>query len=139
MRRFTVYLNAARLYQDALNPYNPSLANKRWTEMNTASNNYKNYYDGGYTGRGGKYEAAGVVHAGEYVNPARDVNQATGRPFLAAAVRSATGHDMIVVELSPTDRSLLAAAGNVTVTMDGRVVALATNRNNQNSNVRGGA
>lgn len=139
MRRFTEYLKAARLYQDALNPYNPALANTRWTAMDTASKNYKNYYDGGYTGRGGKYEAAGTVHAGEYVNPARDVNQSTGRPYLAAAVRSATGHDMIVVELSPTDRSLLAAAGNVTVTMDGRVVARATNRGNQNSNVRGGA
>lgn len=35
---------------------------------------------GGYTGRGGMYEPAGIVHKGEYVLPKRMVNQATGLP-----------------------------------------------------------
>lgn len=35
---------------------------------------------GGFTGRGGKYEPAGVVHKGEYVLPKDVVNQATGQP-----------------------------------------------------------
>ncbi len=30
----------------------------------------KGYFSGGYTGNGGKYEAAGIVHKGEYVVPA---------------------------------------------------------------------
>jgi hypothetical protein len=35
---------------------------------------------GGYTGTGGKYEPAGVVHKGEYVIPKEHVNQATKKP-----------------------------------------------------------
>lgn len=38
------------------------------------------FASGGYTGRGGKYEPAGIVHAGEYVLPKEQVNQATGMP-----------------------------------------------------------
>lgn len=43
-----------------------------------------NYYTGGYTGPGGKYEPAGVVHKGEYVIPKKDVNQRTGLPYADA-------------------------------------------------------
>lgn len=43
-----------------------------------------NYYSGGYTGRGGKYEPAGVVHRGEYVIPKEQVNQRTGLPYASA-------------------------------------------------------
>lgn len=35
---------------------------------------------GGFTGRGGKYEMAGIVHKGEYVLPKELVNQTTGLP-----------------------------------------------------------
>lgn len=35
---------------------------------------------GGYTGAGGRYEPAGIVHKGEYVIPKPLVNQATGLP-----------------------------------------------------------
>jgi len=38
------------------------------------------FAEGGYTGRGGKYEPAGIVHRGEYVIPKEGVNQATGLP-----------------------------------------------------------
>lgn len=38
--------------------------------------------DGGYTGRGNPNEVAGVVHKGEYVIPADQVNQNTGLPKL---------------------------------------------------------
>lgn len=43
-----------------------------------------NYAQGGYTGRGGKYEPAGVVHRGEYVVPKEQVNQRTGLPYASA-------------------------------------------------------
>ena len=39
-----------------------------------------NFAEGGFTGRGGKYEAAGIVHKGEYVVPKQYVNQSTGLP-----------------------------------------------------------
>jgi hypothetical protein len=35
----------------------------------------KGFSEGGYTGDGGKYEAAGIVHRGEYVIPAEDVRR----------------------------------------------------------------
>lgn len=38
------------------------------------------FADGGFTGQGGKYEPAGIVHKGEYVIPKEQVNQATGQP-----------------------------------------------------------
>lgn len=38
------------------------------------------YADGGYTGKGGKNEVAGIVHKGEYVLPQEMVDQKTGTP-----------------------------------------------------------
>lgn len=38
------------------------------------------FASGGYTGAGGKYEPAGIVHRGEYVVPKQHVNQSTGLP-----------------------------------------------------------
>lgn len=40
----------------------------------------KGYASGGYTGRGAPDEVAGVVHRGEYVLPASQVDQSTGEP-----------------------------------------------------------
>jgi len=40
------------------------------------------YASGGYTGRGAVDEVAGVVHKGEYVVPASQVDQSTGEPKL---------------------------------------------------------
>lgn len=41
-----------------------------------------NFWTGGFTGRGGKYEPAGVVHKGEFVIPKELVDQSTGLPRL---------------------------------------------------------
>lgn len=48
-----------------------------WLE---ARKNLFGYSGGGFTGTGGMYDAAGIVHRGEYVIPKRDVNQSTGLP-----------------------------------------------------------
>lgn len=56
------------------------------------SRNYSNlmtimqrgYASGGYTGRGASDEVAGVVHRGEYVLPASQVDQNTGEPKIGA-------------------------------------------------------
>jgi TP901 family phage tail tape measure protein len=112
-----------------------------------------NFAKGGFTGRGGKYDPAGIVHKGEFVVPKEFVNQSTGTPdlaFLAAlqnGVRSyAQGGmvgssvsmpDAMMVELSPYDRKLLQEAGNVQLMLNGRVVAEATNSSNLVSAQRG--
>ncbi len=43
------------------------------------------FSDGGFTGNGGKYEPAGIVHKGEYVMPREAVDQNTGLPKSGAA------------------------------------------------------
>jgi hypothetical protein len=93
--------------------------------------------DGGYTGAGGKYDVAGTVHKGEYVVPANQVNQSTQKPyFMEQSPKFFSGGYVggasaapttMMVELSPTDRQLLAQAGNVQLSIDGRVIAGATN------------
>lgn len=51
----------------------------------------KLYDQGGYTGSGGKYEPAGIVHRGEYVVPKEHVNQRTGLPYADAMGRLTRG------------------------------------------------
>jgi TP901 family phage tail tape measure protein len=110
--------------------------------------NIFNFSSGGFTGPGGKYDPAGIVHKGEYVIPKRYVNQSTGMPdpsFLArlqngmrsfaaggsvASSPGAANTGPMMVELSPYDRKLLADAGNVQLRLNGKIVAEATNRAN---------
>jgi TP901 family phage tail tape measure protein len=111
--------------------------------------NSGNFADGGYTGAGGKYDVAGVVHRGEYVVPKEQVNQATGMPYfmsqqpkfysggMVGGSAAAGNSSPTMVELSPYDRKLLAAAGNVQLRLDGKVVAQATNQSNFVSAQRG--
>ena len=113
---------------------------------------FKAYASGGYTGAGGKYQPAGVVHRGEYVVPSQYVNQSSGLPnanFLSQLqngmpgyanggfVGGGMGDGTMMVELSPFDRKLLADAGNVQLRVNGKVVAEATNQNNFNEARRG--
>lgn len=89
---------------------------------------------------------------GEYVHQKKAV-QYYGLPFMNALNNMqiprylATGSGsaprggntgIAVVELSATDRALLAAAGNVTLTVDGKVLARTVNKNNANNAARGG-
>lgn len=60
--------------------------NGKWVESK------KGYADGGYTGRGAPDEVAGIVHRGEFVLPASQVDQSTGTPK--------TGGDTFVFNLS---------------------------------------
>lgn len=53
--------------------------------------NSGSYAQGGYTGAGGKYEPAGIVHKGEYVIPKHMVNQSTGLPYADALGRLTPG------------------------------------------------
>lgn len=105
------------------------------------------YADGGYTGSGGKYQPAGIVHRGEYVFPKKAVNQSTGMPYAsvlgsmlsgmrAAAPQSSVG-STVVVELSPTDRALIGKEQPTVLLLDGKVVATTSNNRNQQFAQRG--
>lgn len=123
------------------------------TRINALKKRLALLWTGGYTGAGGKYEPAGIVHRGEYVVPKHMVNQSTGLPnqaFLAQMQNANRGYAQggfvggggtdggtIMVELSPYDRKLLADAGNVQLSLNGRVVAEATNQSNYNQARRG--
>ena len=52
--------------------------------LRSTLNSLGGFATGGYTGRGGKHEPAGVVHRGEYVIPKEQVNQRTGLPYASA-------------------------------------------------------
>ena len=111
------------------------------------------FANGGYTGAGGKWDAAGIVHKGEYVFRKDQVNQSTGLPYPAAlgsmmAAQGASSRSMMstpssfpsvmVVELSPTDRNLLAQAGvQPMIAIGDKQIASATARANVASGVRG--
>ena len=47
----------------------------------TATPFSRGFATGGFTGRGGVNQPAGIVHAGEYVIPQKFVNQSTGLPY----------------------------------------------------------
>lgn len=49
-----------------------------------AAKQYLNFWDGGYTGDGGKYDFAGYVHKGEYVTPKHVMSRPEAKPHVAA-------------------------------------------------------
>lgn len=147
-------LRLQSLYLGYAKSYSKTGSDAAKNNMQYYYDKWKNYWSGGFTGAGGKYEPAGVVHKGEFVFPQNMVNQSTGLPYLDAFARVARGYQgggyvtpsrstavtsprPQIVELSPTDRMLLAAAGNVEILLDGRVVAQSVNKHNQTSTIRG--
>jgi hypothetical protein len=50
----------------------------------TAKQYIGGFAEGGYTGAGGKYETAGVVHRGEYVTPQEVMSMPAATPHIAA-------------------------------------------------------
>jgi len=58
---------------------------------NVARINGVEFAEGGWTGPGGKYQVAGVVHADEYVTPKHIVNNPAAQPHINALERMRTG------------------------------------------------
>jgi hypothetical protein len=77
---------------------------------NVAAINGVTFSGGGYTGPGGKYQPAGIVHAGEVVWNQRDVAMAGG-PIAANSMRPSYANGGIVANASTTaiDQQLAAA------------------------------
>lgn len=132
---------------------NPNLLAALGRELQRLRTLLNGFSGGGYTGSGGKYTPAGIVHKGEYVIPKEHVNQATGLPYADAFNRIANGVQrpsgsyasggfvmpgLLQVELSPYDRRLLERVGNAKIVMDGREVAAVVNGVNENAGARRG-
>lgn len=104
--------------------------------------NSGSYAQGGFTGTGGKYEPAGIVHKGEYVIPKHMVNQSTGLPYADALGRLSkgvsTGNSYAnggfvrqssaasVVTLSPASIQALAQATGKNLILNGQIIAQTT-------------
>jgi len=87
---------------------------------------------GGYTGNGGKYEVAGLVHRGEYVVPKEQVNQSTGLPYFMSQPRTfaqggstsaASGSTGNVVALSAGTIQAIAQAVQPMLFLDGQKIS----------------
>lgn len=116
------------------------------------------FASGGFTGRGGKYEPAGVVHRGEYVIPKSMVNQATGLPYSDALGRLSKGAPgrtgyasggyvngggfsgaVVVSAFGPMAQQQLLTSQQTFVALSGKSVAEASSREFSNSAALGGA
>lgn len=107
------------------------------------------FASGGYTGSGGKYEPAGVVHKGEYVIPKQHVNQTTGLPYadalgkLSKGMQGSTSYagggyvappaNTGVVSLSAGSIQAIARAVQPHLILDGREIAQSTSNQFQRS------
>ena len=110
------------------------------------------YWTGGYTGRGGKYEPAGIVHKGEYVIPKESVDQRTGLPkadalgrlqqgmasrSTAPTVSKGAGQARQVVDLSASSIQQIGMVMDKKIVVGGQVIANTATASNNNTN-RGG-
>ena len=105
----------------------------------------RGYSSGGFTGSGGKYEPAGIVHRGEYVIPKEMVNQRTGLPYADALGKLVQGSPANasyarggyvapatvngLVDLSARSVQAIAQAVPKYIVMDGRMVGEAVSQN----------
>lgn len=115
--------------------------------------NSGNYWDGGFTGRGGKYEPKGIVHGGEYVFRKDQVDQSTGLPTQAALMSmmptgslpsrtvapsmAGTGGGAAMVSLTPATIQAIAQALPTGVILDGNIVGEVSSREYARSNAQG--
>lgn len=101
-------------YNSRLKKYNESMTSG-WNSIQA-----NGYASGGFTGRGGENEVAGVVHRGEFVLPKDQVDQSTGLPKMATGGSKTVNIQQIIINTSEAanaffDRldsdSLLASKG----------------------------
>lgn len=110
------------------------------------------FAQGGYTGAGGKYEPAGIVHRGEYVIPKHMVNQSTGLPYADALGRLSRGvgtpasyaqggyvnpPTQTAMHIAPGSIEALANAVSKVLVVDGKVLADSSARVYGNETVTG--
>lgn len=87
----SAFLPIATVASPALGAVNAALAVAQGL-ANVAQINGIQFAEGGFTGAGGKYEPAGIVHKGEYVVPQHIVNSPSAQPHLAALEHRRVGY-----------------------------------------------
>lgn len=150
------YWNAAKRAQQALDRGDFKQSEVWLKKSNAFKKVYDSYAVGGYTGKGGKYEEAGVVHKGEYVIPKEGVDQSRGVPkpeYLASLFKAQQGMvaptapmpsganaaRIQLVELLPNQLQQLAQMVSTEFVVDGQALTRVVNRHNKSSNSRGSA
>jgi len=74
-------------------------------------NRMKSLHTGGFTGDGGKYEPAGIVHKGEYVIPQEGVNNPRLQPLISLFETARRNHTLARLELSPVVQTISQSRG----------------------------
>jgi hypothetical protein len=77
--------------------------------FNTPASKEPGYSIGGYTGPGGKYEPAGVVHKDEYIIPQEGVKNPRLQPFIRLFEQARKNNTLATLDLNP---SFKAASGS---------------------------
>jgi len=62
------------------------------------------YSVGGYTGDGGKYQPAGIVHKEEYIIPQEGVHNPRLQPFIEIVEQARKNHSLAKLDLNPSFR-----------------------------------
>jgi len=71
----------------------------------------KGHAEGGYTGPGGKYEEAGIVHKGEYVIPMEGVNNPSLRPMINMFEMARKNNSLARLDLRPVVQTVGTTGG----------------------------
>ena len=90
----------------------------------TATPFSRGFATGGFTGRGGLNQPAGIVHAGEYVIPQKYVNQSTGLPYTGEASGGGTEYNIGTINIASEvdgERWLRRLTNNQEITSAGLV------------------
>lgn len=153
--------DAKKNYKSALKSGADNLAMRWLKRIKDLKKRISTFASGGFTGRGAKYEEAGIVHRGEYVIPKEGVNQSTGLPDMAWMMRNVlnmtgggdsagrisnlttinnmakNGGIQLVRIVSPVDLGAtsihaIAASTDKNVSIDGQTVAKVTAKNYAN-------
>jgi len=74
-------------------------------------NRMKSLAVGGYTGDGGKYEEAGIVHRGEYVIPQEGVNNPRLRPMINMFEMARKNNSLARLDLRPVVQTVGSSSG----------------------------
>ena len=64
------------------------------------------FYDGGFTGPGGKYQPAGIVHANEYVVPQEGLRNPTLRPIIEMVEAFRQNNTLATVDFSAIQQAI---------------------------------
>jgi len=74
------------------------------TPSNTPASKEPGYSTGGYTGPGGKYEPAGIVHKDEYIIPQEGVKNPRLQPFIRLFEQARKNNTLATLDLNPSFR-----------------------------------